>query len=69
MGRREGNISYSQVTKYGNINLKIRITYYPTLHCEYNIVQFPTFQWQRDLYYKKVKREHLSRLTCKAVLT
>ena len=46
----------------------MKITYYPTLHCEYNIARFLTLQWRRDLYLK-TRREPLRRLTQKAILT
>ena len=56
VGRREGHIFTG---KYGNINFKIKITHYPTLTCEYNIVQFPTLSTRRDLDgISKYKVEH-----------
>ena len=34
--------------KYGNINSKRKITYYPTLTCEYNLARFPKLSRRRE---------------------
>ena len=38
--------------KYGNINLNMKITYYPTLPCEYHIARFPTFSRMEGSVWK-----------------
>ena len=56
VGRREGLIIIF-TSKYGNINSKMKITYYPTLPCEYNNSTIPNIAtvW-RNLYVSLKQR-------------
>ena len=38
--------------KYGNMNFTIKMTYNPTLPCEYHKSTIPTFTWRRDMHAK-----------------
>ena len=49
--------------KYGNINFKMKITYYPTVPCEYHIARFPTLSrmegsvWNIEAFHFSISNE------------
>ena len=55
--------------KYDYINFKMKITYYPTLPCDYNIARFPTLNKMEGPVWKTIITVATSRLTEDDILT
>ena len=62
----EGRIIIIFTGKYGNINFKIKITYYPTLPCEYNNSMIPHIATRWRDPYGILKQRRMPQLGHKA---